>query len=65
MKFPLHVEPDQDSHGEQLCIVDAAGTIICRSPSSSAYGAIEQVQDQYNLARLCERANEAQAEGTS
>jgi hypothetical protein len=66
MKFPLHVEADQSSHGEQLCIVDAEGTIICRSPSAEGgYGSVEQIQDQYNLAWLVERANEAAKEGIS
>jgi hypothetical protein len=65
MKFPLHVEPDQDSHGEQLCIVDADYVIIARSPSASAYRAIDQIPDQYNLSWLCEAANAAHEEGIS
>ena len=65
MKFPLHVEPDQASHGEQLCIVDASGVVIARSPSASAYRAIDQIPDQYNLAWLVEQANEAHARGVS
>ncbi len=65
MKFPLHVEPDQASHGEQLCIVDAAGTVIARSPSASAYKAIDQIPDEYNLSWIVEAANEAHARGIS
>lgn len=65
MKFPLHVEPDQASHGEQLCIVDAAGTVIARSPSAPAYRAVEQVVDQYNLSWIVEAANAAHSEGVS
>lgn len=65
MKFPLHVEPDQPSHGEQLCIVDADHVVIARSPSASAYGAIDQVEDQYNLAWIVEAANEAYKSGVS
>ncbi len=65
MKFPLHVEPDQASHGEQLCIVDADGTVIARSPSATSYGAIDQIPDQYNLSWLVERANNAHDEGVS
>jgi len=65
MKFPLHVEPDQPSHGEQLCIVDANGIIIARSPSATAYRALDQVPDQYNLAWLVDAANTAHNEGVS
>ncbi len=65
MKFPLHVEPDQDSHGEQLCIVDASGAVIARSPSASAYRAIDQIPDHYNLSWLVEEANAAHARGVS
>lgn len=65
MIFPLHVEPDQASHGEQLCIVDAAGAVIARSPSASAYNAIDQIPDQYNLVWLVDAANEAHSRGVS
>jgi len=65
MKFPLHVEPDQPSHGEQLCLVDADGIVIARSPSASAYRALDQVPDQYNLSWLASVANAAHAEGIS
>lgn len=65
MKFPLHVEPDQASHGEQLCIVGADGAIIARSPSASAYRALDQIPDQYNLAWLVEQANAAHNAGVS
>lgn len=65
MKFPLHVEPDQPSHGEQLCLVDASGVVIARSPSATAYRAIDQVPDQYNLSWLVEVANEAHKQGVS
>ena len=65
MKFPLHVEPDQASHGEQLCIVDASGTVIARSPSASAYRAIDQVPDQFNLVWLVDAANAAHIDGVS
>lgn len=65
MKFPLHVEPDQASHGEQLCIVDAAGVVIARSPSAPAYRSVEQIPDQYNLSWLVDAANEAHTNGVS
>lgn len=65
MKFPLHVEPDQECHGQCLCIVDAAGTIIARSPAVEEYGSIEQVPDQYNLSWIVEAANAARAAGVS
>ena len=65
MRFPLHVEPDHASHGEQLCIVDASGDVIARSPSASAYNAIDQIPDQYNLAWLVDVANEAHERGVS
>ena len=65
MMFPLHVEPDQASHGEQLCIVDAAGAVIARSPTASAYRALDQVPDQYNLSWLVDAANAAHARGVS
>ncbi len=60
MKFPLRVEPDKASHGEQSCIVDAAGTVIARSPSASNY-----FHYYVNLSWIVEAANEAHARGIS
>lgn len=39
---PWHVEPDQPSHGECLCIVAARGSVIARTPQTKKYDCAEQ-----------------------
>ena len=44
---PWHVDHDQASHGEKLCIVDAEGDIIVRTPITLPESP-ERAQDQAN-----------------
>ncbi len=57
MKLPLKIEPDQPSHGQVLCLVDASGGVVARTPEVPYYGHRQQKQDETNLAFIAERCN--------